>query len=264
MANDLRRGELIALAIAALLLILILGLSWATFIPLLFAAVNIGVTLAVIYLLSLKFTMVLYIPNIVALIGLGLAIDYSLLYIHRIRTELSAAKTFEAACDIARETAGRTIRISAVSVSIGLATLLFVPVPFIRSLGLAGLVVPLISALSAHTLLPAMIKIIGVSGMRTWKFAGTLNTREPLQNFFAKCARISIRYPKSIALSAIGIISILALSIQSLLITPSALTQLPSNLESARGLALVTESAGDGVITPHEIVIDFARAHKQR
>ncbi len=262
MASDLRRGEFIALGIAALLLLLILGLSIATFIPLIFAAINISVTLAVIYLLSLQFTMVLYIPNIVALIGLGIAIDYSLLYIHRIRTELSAAKTFETSCDIARETAGRTIRISAVSVSIGLATLLFVPVPFIRSLGLAGLVVPLISALSAQTLLPTLIKIAGEEGMRAWKFAGALNTREPLQNFFARCARISIRYPKAIALSALGIISILALSIQSLLVTPSALTQLPSNLESARGLALVTESAGDGVITPHEIVIDFGSPHR--
>jgi RND superfamily putative drug exporter len=264
MADDLRRGELVALGVAALLLLFILGLSWATLIPLIFALINITATIAVIYLVSLVFTMVLYIPNIVALIGLGLAIDYSLLYIHRIRTELSEQKRFEDACSVAKETAGRTIRISALSVSIGLATLLFVPVPFIRSLGLAGLVVPLISALSAHTLLPVLIKIAGEHGMRPWKFSGVLHSREPLNNFFARCARISIRYPKAIAISSLGFIAILAFSIQSLVVTPSALTQLPSNLESARALALVTDSAGDGVITPHEIVIDLGTSNLAR
>jgi RND superfamily putative drug exporter len=68
-------------------LILTLGFTWAVAIPFLIAGATISLTLGILYLLAHKFLMVLYVPNIIELIGLGLAIDYSLLIVHRFRRE---------------------------------------------------------------------------------------------------------------------------------------------------------------------------------
>ena len=85
LASDLQRGQIIAIVLALILLIVALGFSWAVLIPLIFGFVTISTSLGIIYLLAQKFLMVLYVPNIVELIGLGLAIDYSLIMVHRYR-----------------------------------------------------------------------------------------------------------------------------------------------------------------------------------
>ena len=83
--------------------------------------------------------------NVVELIGLGLAVDYSLLVVTRYREELARAESREEAVVRTMATAGRAVVFSGVAVAIGLALLLFMPVPFIRTLGLAGLLIPLVS-----------------------------------------------------------------------------------------------------------------------
>ncbi|MEI6251010.1 MAG: MMPL family transporter, partial [Actinomycetes bacterium] len=132
LAADLRRGQAIALLMTLILLILMLGTCRAVFIPFLFALATISTSLGVIYLLAQKMLMVLYIPNIVELIGLGLAIDYSLLVVHRFRKENQGGNE-EAAITETMRTAGKTVVISGISVAVALATLLLVPIPFVRS-----------------------------------------------------------------------------------------------------------------------------------
>jgi RND superfamily putative drug exporter len=107
LSSDLHKGQLIAVALAIILLIATLGMTWAILIPLLFGLATIATSLGIIYLLAHKFLMVLYVPNIVELIGLGLAIDYSLLMVHRYRRELDQSND-----PIAQtmKTAGRTDR----------------------------------------------------------------------------------------------------------------------------------------------------------
>ena len=89
LAGDLHRGELLALGLALLLLLAVLGPCWALVVPFLVAAGTIGGAIGLVYLLAHHFLMVLYIPNVIELIGLGLAIDYSLLIVHRFRGEVS-------------------------------------------------------------------------------------------------------------------------------------------------------------------------------
>jgi len=147
LASDLQRGQILAILLALLLLILMLGTCWAVLVPVLFASATISLALAVVYLLAQRILMVLYIPNIIELIGLGLAIDYSLLIVHRFRREIMDHEDLSVDDAIVKtmETAGRTVILSGFIVSIGLATLLLVSVPFVRSLGAAGLVVPVVS-----------------------------------------------------------------------------------------------------------------------
>src|ERR1039458_10113113 len=182
LSADLRRGETIALPIALLVLIVVLGLSAAVLIPFVFAACTLAATLAALYLIAHAVTISSYAPNLVELIGLGLAIDYSLLVVHRFREELArgapptaaspptgasisdSPHSFETvgvedAVVRTMQTAGRAIVFSGVAVAIGLAVVLIMPVPFMRSLGVAGFLVPLVSIAAALTLQPVLLSL---------------------------------------------------------------------------------------------------------
>ena len=162
LTTDLRRGEVIAVLAALALLTFVLGPSVALLIPLALAAGTTTAALAIIFALAHEFLMVLYVPNLVELIGLGIAVDYSLLVVHRFRHELSDEKrAVEDAIVATMATAGRTVVFSGIAVAVGLSVVLVVPVPFVRSLGFAGLVVPLVSIIAALTLQPALLSLLG-------------------------------------------------------------------------------------------------------
>jgi RND superfamily putative drug exporter len=242
-------------------LLLVLGLSWAVLLPFIFAAASISLSLSLIYLLAQKFLMVLYLPNIVELIGLGLAIDYSLLILYRFRRELQITENSDtnAAIERTMNSAGRTVMTSNLIVASGLATLLLLPIPFMRSLGIAGLIVPLTSLVAALTLMPALLSCFGKYLATPKNYAG-LQAKEDFQNnSWAKVAQLSVKWPKRVF--AISLTSLLLLGSGAfwLQLTPSALTALPQNLESAKALSLVTSSAGPSVITPAVIMIDFGK-----
>ena len=259
--QDLQRGQLIAITLALLLLLLVLGLSWAVLLPFIFAAASISLSISLIYLIAQQFLMVLYIPNIVELIGLGLAIDYSLLILYRFRRELLANEDSDISSAIERtmQSAGRTVMTSSLTVAFGLATLLLLPIPFMRSLGIAGLIVPLSSLLASLTLQPALLSYFGRYLATPNRFAGLLAKKDLQNKVWAKAAQLSIKWPKRVF--AISLTSLLLLSSGAfwLQLTPSALTALPQNLESAKALSLITSSAGPGVITPAVIMVDFGK-----
>ena len=259
LASDLHRGQLVAIAVALFLLILMLGFSIAAIIPIIFALASISLAMALVYLLAQQMLMVLYIPNIVELIGLGLAIDYSLLLLHRYRRELrkNSDGNVSDAILTTMATAGRTVLISGTIVCIALATLLLVPVPFVRSLGTAGLIVPMTSMLAAITLAPALLSLLGKHAVSTIGFPGLIGRKDVLSGSWAKIARLVIAKPKSVFFGSLITLAIMASSIFWLAITPSSLTAIPANLESSQALSLITNRAGPGVITPHELVIDF-------
>ena len=245
LSSDLHKGQLIAVALAILLLIATLGMTWAILIPLLFGLATISTTLGIIYLLAHKFLMVLYVPNIVELIGLGLAIDYSLLMVHRYRRELGQSQD-----PIAQtmKTAGRTAVISGITVAFGLATLLLVPVPFVRSIGLACLILPIVSILAAITLQPILLSMLAA--------APTLGFKGVLEFSFDRLTNLAIAKPRKVFVSTLIALSILMSALLWLQVTPSSLSAIPAHLESAQALTSVTDKVGVGVITPHEIVID--------
>lgn len=243
LGSDLRRGQVIAVVAGFALLVLTLGFSWSVLIPLLFGLATISTSLGIIYLMAQKFLMVLYIPNIVELVGLGLAIDYSLLMVHRYRRES------ENAIEKTMQTAGRTVVISGLTVSMGLATLFLVPVPFVRSLGLAGVIVPLVSIAAAITLQPILLKAFGASPSKGFK--GLLG------GSFEGVANFAIAKPKRVFAASALILTLLMSSLLWLQVTPSSLTAIPSTIESGRALKNVTDKVGVGIITPSEIVFDL-------
>jgi RND superfamily putative drug exporter len=250
--GDLRLGQLIAGISAILFLIAILGFSFAIFLPFIFALATISLTLGILDLLSMQFLMVLYIPSVVELIGFGLAVDYSLLIVHRFRSEVRSSPGISTSIQIRKtmETAGRTVLISSLTLACALATLLFVPIPFIRSLGMAGVLVPLTSALASVTLAPALLAIFSKKLTKSYGYVGLLERAEKESLFINRIARLITRAPKRVFFATLSVLALLALPLLSLQVTPSSLTALPSELESAKALSYVTTRVGEGMITP--------------
>lgn len=231
--RDLQRGQLVAIAVALFFLFITLRSIWSVFIPIIVAVNTISTSIGIVYLFAHKMLMVLYIPNIIELIGLGLAIDYSLLMVHRFMLDGDIKKT------------QRTILISGSTVAIALSTLILVPIPFIRSLGIAGVIVPLVAMAAATTLQPALLSYLG-NDLRKPKFA---------TNQFRRLGEFVVARPIPILFISLAIIAIPALQLTKLEVTPSSISAIPVNLESAKAIKIATDRAGEGAISPIQILI---------
>lgn len=260
LTSDLRRGVVVSVVVAALLLLLVLGWSWAVLVPFLVAGATSALALLIVFALAHEFLMALYVPSVIELIGLGLAIDYSLLIVHRFRRELGAS---EGASDEAvvrtMNTAGRTVLTSGLVVAGGLVTLFLVPVPFVRSLGVAGLLVPLVAMLGVVTLQPALLSLWGRRGVGAHGFAGVLTSRAALAGLWARLTRAVLARRRVALAGALVVLAALAASSWWLQLTPASLSALPSSMSSARALDALSARFGPGVATPIEIVIDTGR-----
>jgi putative drug exporter of the RND superfamily len=163
LGQDLQRAEYLALPITLLLLVLIFASIVAALLP-----VGVGV-LAIVggvggTLFLARFTDVSqYALNIVTLIGLGVAIDYSLFVVNRFRDELAAGASREQAIATSMSTAGRSITFSGVTVAVGLSAMLFFQGTFLASMGAAGAIVVAIAVFYGLTFLPALLSVMGAN-----------------------------------------------------------------------------------------------------
>jgi RND superfamily putative drug exporter len=247
-AHDLHRGELIAVPATLLVLVLLFGLTAAVLVPFLFAACTIAASFAAIWLVAHDLSMVAYVRNLVELIGLGLAVDYSLLIVHRFREELGTGISEQAAIERTMATAGRSVVFSGLAVTVGLGLLLVVPVPFIRSLGVGGLIIPLASVAAAVTLQPVLLSLLG---RRVGAPRGD-------GRFWGGVARRIMRRPVLHAAAGTLLLLALAFPARQLELVPGTLTGLPSSVESVQGYELLHRSLGGSIVTPTHVVVSPA------
>jgi RND superfamily putative drug exporter len=135
--------------------------SFLALVPLLVAAVSILTTFLIVLGLTQVSDVSFIVQFLVALIGLGVAIDYSLLLVTRWREERAHGYSGDEAVHRAMASAGRAVLFSGVTVAIGLIALVVLPVPFMRSVGYGGMLVPLVSVLVTLTLLPVLLAAVG-------------------------------------------------------------------------------------------------------
>jgi putative drug exporter of the RND superfamily len=268
-SHDLARGESIALPIALAVLLAVFGLSLAATIPFLFAAATITGTLGIVYIVAHRMTMATYVTNLVQLIGLGIAIDYSLLIVYRFREEFERGGSKDDAIVRTMETAGRAVLFSGATVAIGLALLLFMPLPFIRSMGVGGFLIPLVSIAAAVTLQPALLSVYGRRGTKRVHAADWLRRKGvPLPHFagpdvehgfWARLARAIMQRP--VAFFAIGACALLlaAVPVFGLQLTPGSAQGIPQSPSSVRGLNVLRAAVGPGALSPTQIVVDGAQ-----
>lgn len=148
--------------ILAIVLLLIFGTVLAAGLPLMLAVFSIPLSLSGVYIFAHFLNTSIYAVNVVEVLGLGISIDYSLFIVYRFREELRLHNgDREAAIIKTMATTGRAVFFSGITVAIGLAALLLSGVVFMQSLGLAGILVPVSALLTAMTLLPAVLSVLG-------------------------------------------------------------------------------------------------------
>jgi RND superfamily putative drug exporter len=159
--QDLLRGEAIALPIAFIAMILLLGGLRAAGMPMLVAVAGVVTSLAVLVAATLIGDVSIFSVNVVNMLGIGLGIDYGLLMVNRFREERGHGLDLHAAVERTVETAGRTVVFSALTVAVAMSGLFVFGVPILSSFGIAGLGVVLLCMTAATTLLPATLASVG-------------------------------------------------------------------------------------------------------
>ena len=259
--RDLKVGELyIAIPIALVILVFVFG-TLAFLLPFMLAAAAIPVTLGLVWIFANFMTLSTYLTNMVALVGLGIAVDYSLLMVYRYREEHRNGRSREDAVAVTMETAGRAVVFSGTAVAIGLALMLFMPLPFMRGFGLAGLLIPLVSVLAAVTLLPVLLYWLEDRLDRVRLVPRRIVERRERQEetFWVRLAGRIMRRPLVFAVGATAALVLLALPVLAIEVGPGSNEGVPQNLEAVQGLNVLSAALGDGALSPTKVVIDTGR-----
>ncbi|MDA8321167.1 MAG: MMPL family transporter, partial [Actinomycetota bacterium] len=241
---------LLAGAAALGVLVFVFGSALAV-VPLAMAAVAIPACFAALYVLTELTTVSVIVQYLAALIGLGVAIDYSLLLVTRWREELAAGHAREDAVTRAMATAGRSVAFSGVTVGIGLLSLVVLPVPALRSIGIGGMLVPLVSVAVTLTLLPVLLATVGsrMDWPRRRRAGGASRA-------WTWWARLVVRRRWAAALAALAVLGALGAAAASIRVGDPAASSLGTTAPAAQALRTL-EAAGvpAGVLDPIEVLV---------
>ncbi len=146
---------------ALIILLFVFGTLPAIAMPLLVAIASILNTFTLVWALTYVTDVSLVVQFLIALVGLGIAIDYALLMIFRFREELRHGNDVDTSLVTTMTHAGRSVIVSGSTVAVGLLSMLVLPLPFIRSIGIGGMLIPAVSVVAAITFLPALLAVLG-------------------------------------------------------------------------------------------------------
>jgi len=257
--GDSRSPSVLALTLAggvgALAVLLIVFGSLLALTPLLVALVAILATFAVVDLLAALTEVNVIVEYLVALIGLGVAIDYSLLLVTRWREERAAGHQGDDAVQRAVASAGRAVMLSGSTVAVGLLAMVVLPVPFLRSVGYAGMLIPLVSALVTVTLLPVVLA--GAGQWLDWPRWRLRAAARPSRGWTG-WARVVVRWRWVAVALAAGILLALSAFAVELQTGESRADALASARDAPPAAGLARLQAADipaGVLTPLELLV---------
>ena len=249
-AEDIRRAEKYAFPLALVILVIAFGTLVAAGIPVLIGGVGVLTALAALYFLAGVYDMSVYVLSIATMLGLGLGIDYALFAVSRFREELENYPIPEAV-SITVATAGRSIFFSGLAVLIGLSGLLFFPFMFIRSIGVAGVVVVFVSVCAALTLLPA---VLGVLGHKVNALAVRRNRGAVGAGFWGRSAEAVMQHPVLVILIVGAILSALLYPVTHMKIGIPEASVLPEKYESRAGDDILKQDFDYASLSPMQIV----------
>ncbi len=257
--RDLRRAELIALPFALVALVLVFGTLVSALIPLIIGCASVGVILFTIYGVAHLVDISIFALNLATMLGLGLAVDYCLFITSRFREELaSGGSSVESAVAVAVGRAGRAVFFSGLTVLIGLAGLISFPLMFLRSIGVAGVIVVAISTSAALTLLPAVLTVIGYR-IERWPvgpLAMKSHGHDEGHGMWHRIATMVMKRPVVVMLITLGLLGLLGSPFLRANISSPDATILPQDLPSRQGFDLLAKEYSGGEISPFVIALE--------
>jgi RND superfamily putative drug exporter len=195
---------------ALVILLVVFGTLPAVAMPLTIALASILNTFTLIWALTYITSVSLIVQFLVALVGLGVTIDYALLMIFRFREELARGEDVEEAVVQTMRHAGRSVVVSGSTVAIGLLSMVIIPIPVIRSIGIGGMLIPAVSVIAAITLLPALLSLLGhrIDRLRVMprRLVATADTEA---GFWGRWARLVVRRPLLLGAAGAALVALL-------------------------------------------------------
>ncbi len=243
---------------ALIILLFVFGTLPAVLAPIGIAVIAILNTFTLVWGLTYLTDVSVIVKFLIALVGLGLAIDYSLVVIFRFRDELRGGKNVETALVETMTHAGRSVIVSGSTVAIGLLALVVLPLPLIRSMGLGGMLIPAVSVIASLTLLPAVLAVLGerinrVRVMPRW----WLDRGHGQNGAWGRWARFVLRRPAAVA--GVGLVLVVTLAgIGTQLKTgETALAHFPGTGTAIAGRQMLADAQiSPGVMKPLAVLVE--------
>jgi uncharacterized membrane protein YdfJ with MMPL/SSD domain len=268
--EDLETAEAQGFPIVALILIAVFGSLAAASLPLALGAVAVTVTGAIIYLLSQQMEMSVFVTNMASMLGIGVAVDYSLFILARFRESVRAGKGAAAARAEALATSGVAVTFSGLAVIISLAGLWMVENQALRSMALGAMIVVAIAILVATTLLPALIRLMGhrveAGGIawrvlrafrRVWRKPRRRGSTAPdRQTFWQRWTYAVMHRPVLSVVAVSAVLLTMAIPVLSLTTGNGAINQFDKGQDARVGTELAAQASGGGA-DPVKVVATF-------
>jgi uncharacterized membrane protein YdfJ with MMPL/SSD domain len=273
---DLEAAEGTGFPIVAIILLAVFGSVAAAALPLALGAFSVLVTGALIYALSLTLEMSVFVTNMASMVGIGVAVDYSLFVLARYREEVAAGRTADEARGAALATSGVAVLFSGLTVIVSLAGLFMVNTNALRSMALGAIVVVAVSMLAAATLLPALISALGRRAYMRGRLAtiaplvlrsrarrrrgSTRPDAPPRRAFWQRWTTVVTRRPVLAVVGAAALLLTLAVPTLSLKTGDGALRQFPEGYETRVGIEAAAAASGTAANAPVKVLVERSRA----
>jgi len=252
---DLRRAETVSLPLALILLLVVFGSVVAALVPLGVGVLAVVGGIAGMYLVARVTDVSVYALNVVTLIGLGVAIDYSLFITNRFREEMRRGRSGNNALAIAMATSGRAITFSGLTVAIGLSGMLFFQGTFLSSMGISGAIVVASAVFYGLTFLPALLAIIGRNlgrGRVPFLQPDTTGT-----GWWHTIATTVMRRPLVVLVPVVAVILVLGSPFLHLRLANNDVTALPKHEESRAAFDRLVDEFPGGNQTHINLVVEY-------
>lgn len=254
--RDLRRAELIVFPFATIALLLVFGSVIAAMMPLLVGAAGVAVVLLTLFAIASRVDLSIFVLNLATMLGLGLAVDYSLFITSRFREELARqGRDVPRALERTMATAGKAVFFSGATVLIGLTGLALFEFMFLRSVGIAGVVVVAWSTIAALTLLPALL---AVAGTRIDRFSvrGRSFLGHHGDDFWVRLSEGVMARPVAVLIPTLALLLLVGAPFLDANISSPDATILPKDQPSRQAFDILVQEYGAGEISPFLIVLE--------
>jgi uncharacterized membrane protein YdfJ with MMPL/SSD domain len=272
--KDLEQAERAGFPIVAIILLAVFGSLAAAALPLALGFTSVAITGAAIFFLSQQTDMSVFVTNVASMIGIGVAVDYSLFVLARYRQEIAAGSDPDEARRTSMRTSGIAVAFSGMTVVIALAGLFLVDSTTIRSMAIGAIIVVAVSILGAITLLPALMSLLGrrayargrtavvtalfFRGLRSLRRRrGSTDPERVRAPFWESWTTRIMRHPWIAGVGAAAILFVLAIPALSLKFGDGALRQFPKTHETRVGAELAARATGPGASGPALVVAGF-------
>jgi uncharacterized membrane protein YdfJ with MMPL/SSD domain len=253
--EDLKRSEVLTAGLVLFLLLLTFRTVVSAFVPLLLGGAAVVSATAVLYAIGTQADTSIFALNIASMIGLGLAIDFSLIVVNRFREELARHQDPRLATAITMATAGRSIVYSGVTVLLGmLALTVLVDLMVIRSISLGVMLVAATALLAGITLLPAVLGVLA-HRLERWRVIPKGKPKPESEGFWYRFSRAVMRRPWPWLTFSAVIVLALAWPARELKLLGATPKLLPSKAESVKGTEILNDEFGENLLSPIQIVL---------